>query len=66
MNNIDCETIPCLLLTPKEAAKSLSICERTLYDLTRRGELKSVKIGRSVRYSVDELKNWIRNSLENK
>ena len=54
-----------LLLTPKEAAKTLSICERTLYGLTKRGELPAVRIGRAVRYSVDDLKAWIKKSSEN-
>jgi excisionase family DNA binding protein len=48
-----------LLLTAREAAKSLSVCERTLYELTRSGQIPVVRIGRSVRYSVDDLKKWI-------
>ena len=58
-------TIERLLLTSREAAESLGICERTLYGLTRRGELRAVKIGRSVRYSMDDLKTWIKKSSEN-
>ena len=53
------------LLTPREAAKSLGICERTLYGLTKSGELPVVRIGRAVRYSVDDLKTWIKKSLQN-
>jgi len=48
-----------LLLTPREAAKSLSICERTLYGLSKSGELRLVRIGRSVRYDVNDLRAWI-------
>jgi len=48
-----------LLLTGREAAKSLSICERTLYGLTKAGELPAVRIGRAVRYSLDDIRAWI-------
>ena len=48
-----------ILLTPREAANALSVCERTLYGLTQRGELPAVRIGRSVRYSVEDLRAWI-------
>ena len=48
-----------LLLTPREAAESLGICERTLYALTKRGELPVIRIGRAVRYSTEDLKAWI-------
>jgi len=54
-----------LLLTPREAAKALSVCERTLYALTKKGELPVVHIGRAVRYSVADIKQWIKKSLEN-
>ena len=57
--------IQCLLLTPREAAKALSICEKTLYTLTKSGELPAIKIGRAKRYSVDEINRWIKKSLEN-
>lgn len=48
-----------LLLTPREAAEALSVCEKTLFNLTRRGELPAVKIGRSVRYAVDDLRAFV-------
>jgi len=59
------ETVPCLLLTPRQAARSLNVCERTLYGLTRRGQIPAIRIGRAVRYSVDDLKAWIKKSSEN-
>jgi excisionase family DNA binding protein len=49
-----------LLLRPREAAKALSISERTLWSLAQRGELRAVRIGRAVAYSVDELRDFIR------
>lgn len=53
------QAIPGLLLTPRQTAKALSICERTLYSLTKRGEIPAIKIGRLVRYDPDVLKQWI-------
>ena len=48
-----------LLVTARQAAKLLSISERTLWSLTNEGELPAVKIGKSVRYSVKVLETWI-------
>jgi len=48
-----------LLFTVRETARVLAIIERTLFSLTKRGEIKRLKIGRSVRYSVEQLKRWI-------
>jgi len=48
-----------LLLTPQEAARSLNVCERTLYSLTKAGELPAVRIGRAVRYDIADLRAWI-------
>jgi excisionase family DNA binding protein len=48
-----------LLLTPKQAACSLNVSEKTLYLLTRRGELPAVRSGRMVRYEVADLRAWI-------
>jgi len=53
-----------LLLTPRETAAALGICERTLYALTKRGEIPVIRTGRLVRYSVDDLKTWIKKSSE--
>lgn len=52
-------TTPKLLLTPREAAKALSVCEKTLWTLTKRGELQAVRIGRAVRYDVTGLQAFI-------
>jgi len=55
-----------LLISGREAAKLLSVCERTLYSLTKAGEIPAVRIGRAVRYSVDELQAWVRRASEKK
>lgn len=52
-----------LLLTQREAAKVLSISERTLYTLRTSGLIRGVRIGISGwRYSVEELQRFIRES----
>jgi excisionase family DNA binding protein len=48
-----------LLVKVKEAAEMTSLSTRTLWTLTNRGELPAVRIGRAVRYSVDDLRDWI-------
>jgi excisionase family DNA binding protein len=50
---------PALLLTPKQAAESLAISPRKLWGLTASGEIPHVKIGRCVRYPLDDLQRWI-------
>lgn len=48
-----------LLLKPAQAAESLAISPRKLWGLTARGDIPHVKIGRCVRYAVDDLRAWI-------
>ena len=56
----DHQTTPRLLLTPKQAAETLSVCEKSLWSMTHpRGPIRCVRFGRSVRYSVDALRAFI-------
>lgn len=49
-----------LLLSVREAAAALSVCEKSLWSMTEpRGNLACVRIGRRVLYSVDDLRHWI-------
>ncbi len=48
-----------LLLTPDEAARRLSLSRTTLYELVLRGEIESLKIGRSRRIPADALTAFI-------
>ena len=48
-----------LLLDPREAAEVLSISERHLWGLTASGTIPCIRIGRSKRYCVDDLREWI-------
>jgi excisionase family DNA binding protein len=52
-------TPPILLLRSAEAARTLAVSRRKLWDMTARGEIPHVRIGRCVRYSVDDLRRWI-------
>lgn len=49
-----------LLVSESEAAKMLGISPRTLWSIRNTGEISCVRIGRSVRYSVASLQQWIR------
>jgi len=48
-----------LLFTPEEAAGVLSVGRSTVYELMRRGRLRSVQIGRSRRIDHVELSRFV-------
>ena len=48
-----------LAVTYGEAAKSLGVCERAVWQLVKDGELRAVRIGRSVRIPVTELNQFV-------
>ena len=54
----------CLLLKPPQAAEALAISPRKLWGMTASGEIPHVRIGRSVRYPVDDLQRWIDDQKE--
>ena len=58
-NNNNMIKLP-LLLKSQEAAETLAISPRKLWELTNCGEIPCVRIGRAVRYSVEDLQQWIR------
>jgi excisionase family DNA binding protein len=52
---------PRLLLTADEAAECLAISPRSLWELTKNGDVKSVRVGKgAVRYAVSELRRFVR------
>ena len=53
-------SIESLVVDAKGAAKMLSVCERTIRNLTKSGELPVIRIAGCVRYSVEALKEFIR------
>ena len=48
-----------LLLTPQQAAEALAISPRKLWGMTASGEIPHIRLGRCVRYPVDDLQRWI-------
>lgn len=48
-----------LLVNTVDAAAMLAISPRKLWELTNCGAIPCVRIGRSVRYSPDDLRVWI-------
>lgn len=49
-----------LLLTAREASTAMAVCQKTLYSLTvPRGPIPAIRIGRAVRYDVNDLRNFI-------
>ena len=49
-----------ILLRPPEAAMLLAISPRKLWELTNCGEIPCLRIGRAVRYAVDDLQQWVK------
>lgn len=48
-----------LLLTPKAAARRLSLAESTLYQLLTSGQIESITIGRARRIPMSALVSYI-------
>lgn len=55
-------TTPKLLLSPKEAAQLLSISERTLWTITKAGQIPCVWIRGAKRYARSDLESFIEQS----
>lgn len=47
------------LLTPKEAAEALRISTRKLWSLTASGDVRCLRISRSVRYDAADLAEFV-------
>ena len=52
-------TKPALLLAPQQAAVTLAISPRKLWGMTDSGEMPPLRVGRCVRYPLDDLQRWI-------
>ena len=53
------KTKPVRLLKPSEAAVFLAVSERTVKRLTARGELPHVRVGRSMRFIMEDLLAYV-------
>jgi excisionase family DNA binding protein len=47
------------LLTTREAAKRLGICERSLYKLTQTGAINATRLGKRVLYSASAIEELV-------
>jgi excisionase family DNA binding protein len=56
--------IEILLITVKQAAQALQVSEKHVYNLMMDGRLKSLTIGASRRFELDEIKRFIRERAE--
>ena len=50
---------PIRLLTPKEAAEFLSVSIRTIQRLVSAGDLRAVRISKSMRFRMDDLLHFV-------
>ena len=50
---------PTLLLTPAQGSEAPAISPRKLWGMTASGKVPHIKIGRCVRYPIDDLQRWI-------
>jgi excisionase family DNA binding protein len=48
-----------IVLRPREAARMLGVCERTLREWTREKRVPHKRMGRVVLYSLVELQRWL-------
>ena len=54
-------TAPKLLLSALEAAVAIGVSERKFWEMVKEGELpKPIRVGRKSLWSVEELREWIR------
>ncbi|QDT29390.1 helix-turn-helix domain-containing protein [Gimesia panareensis] len=50
---------PTGLITEREAAQLLGVCERTVWKLRNENKIRCVKIGAAVRYTREEISRFI-------
>lgn len=52
------------LLTVKELSEIIKVKESTLYAWAKRGSIPSHKLNGLLRFDIEEVENWVRNSKE--
>ena len=50
-------------MTPRQAARELSLSRSTVYELLRRRELRGIKVGAATRIPLAEVETWIARQL---
>jgi excisionase family DNA binding protein len=54
--------VPRRLLDRKETAAYLAISDRHLWAITDRGDLPCIKLGRTVRYAIEDIEAYLKRS----
>jgi len=54
-----------LLLRATEAAEVIGLGRSKMYDLIAKGVVPSIRIGKSVRVPVEELRHWVKEQTNN-
>lgn len=49
-----------LLLNRRQLGEKLGVTDRTIAEWDLTGKIPSIRIGRTVRYSADDVLNWLR------
>ena len=52
-------------LTVQDVAEILKIAKNTVYELIKRGEINSYKVGRKVRFTLSDVEDYIKNNKIN-
>lgn len=58
------ETLTRLALRPVDAAKALAISPRTLFTLTKAGDIPCTRVGRAVLYRPADLDKWLQSKTQ--
>lgn len=53
------------LITEKQVAQLLGVCERTVWKLRNDKKIRCVKIGAAVRYTQEEVSRFIESQMDN-
>jgi excisionase family DNA binding protein len=51
-------------MRPREAAKALGISERLLWEWTGRGIVPHFRLGKTILYPVDSLRDWLKQQAQ--
>jgi hypothetical protein len=62
-DNVDRTTGSPILVDENEAGRLLGMCGKSVYNLRKSGQLPFVQLGKSIRYHVDSLAQFVK-SLE--
>jgi len=52
--------------TAKEIANTLAVTPMTIYRIAKRGELKAIKVGKSIRFDADDVENFLKEASTGK